>query len=220
MGTHLPMRLCACGCDKFVSPSRSKYRENRFLLGHHLRRPNPARRLADGSIEIELCYRDKKMFAYADASDYDRLLHSYRWCVQKAKNTFYVVTRRRNARQRIHTLLFPESSEVDHKDFNGLNNRRKNLRPCGDSGNAWHRRKFKGRNGRTFSSKFIGVNFNRHEGKFVARLAFGGKRLFLGWFDSEMEAARARDAAAQKHHGRFAVLNFPTRRVSIRPLAA
>ena len=94
---------------------------------------------------------------------------------------------------------------VDHINHDGLDNRRANLRVATPSQNS--------ANARTLtisSSGFRGVSFHIHRGDYIAQIRKDGKGLFLGYFDSPAEAARAYDQAAQELHGEFAVLNFPT----------
>jgi hypothetical protein len=57
------------------------------------------------------------------------------------------------------------------------------------------------------TSRFKGVR--RADGGYIARIQFNKRRLYLGYFRSEEDAARAYDAKALELHGQFAVLNFP-----------
>lgn len=59
------------------------------------------------------------------------------------------------------------------------------------------------------NSKYRGVHATKH-GTFVAQCGVNGRRRYLGSFKFEVEAAKARDAFAIKHHGEFATLNFPS----------
>jgi hypothetical protein len=91
---------------------------------------------------------------------------------------------------------------LDHKDGIKLNCQRRNLRLATVSQNGGNRKR--SANNRT---GFKGVNFNYH--KYRAQVNVGGKRIYLGRFLTALEAARAYDAAAKKHHGEYARLNFP-----------
>lgn len=95
---------------------------------------------------------------------------------------------------------FP-SAEVDHRDRNGLNNRRSNLRLATDLQQAANRTTYQSRSG------FRGVAVRG--GRFEARINVNCKYVSLGRFTHASDAARVYDNAARKQFGEFAVLNFP-----------
>jgi hypothetical protein len=92
---------------------------------------------------------------------------------------------------------------VDHIDHNGLNNRRSNLRVCTPRQHQANRGPCGG------SSRFVGVFFDERNRKWQAHIMAHGKHYYLGLFDDEVEAAKARDRKAYELHGEFAYLNFP-----------
>lgn len=93
--------------------------------------------------------------------------------------------------------------EVDHKNRDGLDNRRSNLRRATDS------QQMSNRIGSHCESKtgFRGVY--AHCKKFQSHIRDGGVHRFLGTFPTKVEAALAYDKAARRIFGEFAVLNFP-----------
>ena len=98
----------------------------------------------------------------------------------------------------------PAGLLVDHKNRNPLDNRRANLRLATHSQNMQNRGKFRS----NATSQFIGVCLVKKTGKWKAQIKHQKKYIFLGEFDSEIDAAKAYDAAAIKYHGEFARLNF------------
>jgi hypothetical protein len=87
--------------------------------------------------------------------------------------------------------------EVDHRDGDGLNNRRSNLR-C-----ATHAQNNQNKVMQPHSSRFKGVYWKQKDQRWVAYITANGKRYHLGSFRHEEDAAQARLAAAEKLHGSF-----------------
>lgn len=57
--------------------------------------------------------------------------------------------------------------------------------------------------------RYHGVWWDKELGKYVAKVEYEGKWIFIGYFTVRLIAARAYDQASIIYHGREAVLNFP-----------
>jgi hypothetical protein len=95
---------------------------------------------------------------------------------------------------------------IDHINNNGLDNRKANLRHATPAQKARNRRKTAAKT----SSKYKGVSYHAGQRKWCASIHVNGQSEYLGLFQNEIDAAKAYDAAAKKHHKEFAVLNFPS----------
>lgn len=153
--------------------------------------------------------RGMGMHAIVNAADLD-LIAPFKWFAILSRRTHYAQACERlgNGRQRsilMHRLILgaPAGSLVDHRDGNGLNNRRSNIRLCDHRENGLNR----GPN-RESASQYKGVWCRKNRWK--AAIQISGKTIHLGTFATEEDAARAYDAKALELHGEFARLNFPT----------
>jgi hypothetical protein len=142
---------------------------------------------------------NSKLLALVDDEDYPTV-SKYTWSVTGKSIQGYV---------NYHNILLgrfllgyqgPET--IDHKDRNFLNNQKFNLRIATYAQNTWNKSKKL-----NASSQYKGVNWNKQCNKWVARIMFKGKSIYLGCFISEESAAKAYNRAALKYFGEFAAIN-------------
>jgi hypothetical protein len=144
-----------------------------------------------------------------DPEDYE-WLSQYNWHAVFMHGKWYasrvVCKDGKKCNEFMHRLLLnvPKGKQTDHKNNNGLDNRRSNIRECTCMENQHNQKP------RTNlkSSQFKGVHWHKRDLKWVAGIKVNGKRKDLGEFDSEINAAVTHDLAAIKYFGEFANLNF------------
>jgi hypothetical protein len=143
-------------------------------------------------------------FALVDDEDFE-LVSQYSWHVKKNRrgDVTYAHHSLNPGNLLMHCLIMGDTG-IDHKDGNGLNNTRDNLRKVTASQNAANRVSHA-----NTSSKYKGVCWHKRQGKWIGTINKEGKRTHLGYFTDEVEAAKAYDKAAIELYGEFARLNFP-----------
>lgn len=137
-----------------------------------------------------------------DDEDYERA-SSFKWNFNGnyAVRSVTVAPKTRKA-MLLHRFLTqaPDSCEVDHRDRDGLNNQRSNLRVCHHLGNS-RNKSMPHRNKVGFKGVYKFGN------KFRANIRVNYKLISLGLFNTPVEAAMAYNDAAVKYFGEFAAPN-------------
>lgn len=147
--------------------------------------------------------RGKGMVALVDDEDYQRL-SEFRWNLHSAG---YAVSGIKISGKKIclymHRMVMDNPKNVvDHINFDKLDNRKINLRECTQQENCWNSSPVGGR-------AFKGVSLDKRNKKWKSYIRSEDRQVFLGYFKTEEEAAKAYDRGARKFFGVFARLNFP-----------
>jgi len=173
--------------------------------GIAMRKTKPIRPIAirDGKCYIPLT---KGYIAICDEVDYT-LVARYNWAEEVSTSTSYacawLINAGRGKSVRMHRILMGVTDpkiQVDHKDGNGLNNCRDNIRLATHAQNQRNRRMCFGN-----KSGYKGVYSKGKKWKVGIQVL--GKSFNLGTFDTKEEAAIAYNEAAREHFGEFARLN-------------
>lgn len=158
------------------------------------------------TIEVPLT---RSYVALVDEADWP-LISQIKWhvLISPRCNTPYAVAHKRSLSMHLLLMGAVKGQRVDHRDGNGLNNRRQNLRFATNSQNIANMRTRGG------SSQYKGVYYDKRAGRWKAQIGFNGKRIPIGRYAFEEDAARAYDAKAAELFGEFARLNFPSEAVA------
>jgi len=145
-------------------------------------------------------------FAMVDDDDYDEL-SKFKWQVYTSKRhiMYAIRTTPDDKTVYMHRSILKITDRylfTDHRDHNGLNNQKDNLRKATMAENNANRRRFK-----KGTSIYRGVWFDSYYGVYKVQISENGRKVHLGRFKNEIDAAKAYNEAAIKYHKEFAFLN-------------
>lgn len=214
MANHTTKQCPVCGKEFRVKPSDSKRRVNCSMVCYATSRtPNRFDRLAEyqpGS-DTYIIPLTKGYFATVDPCDLD--LADFVWCatigssgviyalrtVTIANNTTATYYLHRVILSRVLGRELEQSELVDHRDRDGRNCSRSNLRLANSSQNtsntAGHRDSTTG---------IKGIHWSKARKKWVAQIKVNGRRIHLGMHATSQLAHAAYMEAAREHFGEFA----------------
>ena len=150
------------------------------------------------------------MTAIVDDEDYE-YLSRFKWCTHKIRNTYYAERGEYlpdgkwatiSMHREIMGLKRGDKRQIDHRNRNGLDNQKYNLRVSTISQN--HANAIS----RGGTSKYKGVSWHKATKKWRALIGFNKHQKHIGLYDSEIEAALNYNKYAQMFYGEFARLNI------------
>jgi len=156
--------------------------------------------------------KGKDLICLFDPEDYE-LICRYNW---RLHTEGYATASRNHKTILMHRLvlgLTKREIQADHRYFNKLDNRKKNLRVCTCAENRRNSQKHK----LNAQSRYKGVYLDGGRYWHV-QIMQDGKVRNLGCFNNEIDAAKRYDSIARLLFGEFANLNFPLDRPPVQML--
>ncbi len=145
--------------------------------------------------ECEMYLYDRKgnyrMSTWFDIQYLDKV-RKYKWYTYKDKNTFYVMVG--SIGLLLHQLILPTKKPlvIDHRDNDGLNNRKSNLRRVTNRQNL--------ENSRRNQDKHAGVDYFKRTQRWRSRIYYNEKHIHLGYFDNSLDAFKVRQKFKKDHN--------------------
>ncbi len=151
--------------------------------------------------EIELT---QGKIALVDDEDFTAL-SQHKWFYMKVNEDLGYAARKINGSIiYMHNIIMNPlpSFQVDHINWNGIDNQKFNLRITTKSGNLQNKRKQSNK-----TSKFLGVSRDSRKPKWRSQAKLKQKKIALGLYDNEEDAAKAYDEKVLELHGEHALTN-------------
>lgn len=146
--------------------------------------------------------------ALVDDEDFQEL-SKHKWYAKSMRTgKFYACRDAWPNGKRVHIQMHREilglgkGEQADHRNGNGLDNQRRNIRKCIASQNYANRDRKQ-----NTTSRFRGVSWFKRDSRWVTHISKFHKTYNLGYYDSEIDAAIAYNRKAEEFFGEFARLN-------------
>jgi len=143
----------------------------------------------------------KNKVALVDDEDYE-YLNQWKWSYSG-----HGYAHRKGYKEGKYTTIYmhreilkpPEGKLTDHKNMNGLDNRRKNLRICDKSQNGANRPKQKDN-----TSGHKGIYWFRRDKNWLVQIRCKSKNYYLGYFNDKNDAIKVYNEKSKELFGEFA----------------
>lgn len=143
----------------------------------------------------------KGYFAIVDLDDYWKV-KGVNWHINECDGKYYARSLKHGFMHR-YIMSCGVDLYIDHKNNDGLDNRRSNLRLSNNSLNQANRKKSLNPS----TSMYKGVSFEKSRNKWISKIKCNQKDIWIGRFDTEEEAARAYNDKAFELFGNYSKLN-------------
>src|SRR5271156_964760 len=148
--------------------------------------------------QVKTILLTKGMFALVDDKDYERV-NRFKWHARRSKQTFYaernILRNGKMTKEGLHRFILRmgefDGRMPDHRDGNGLNCQRYNLRIVTRKRNSRNRSKQANSSGKITSSQFKGVSWRKDACKWTAYITVDGRHKSLGVFAGDAAGERA-----------------------------
>lgn len=150
-------------------------------------------------------YGEKKVLI--DDEDFEKI-SKYHWNISYVRGNWYVVSHVKGKQIKLHRLIMCESDptvKIDHRNHNGLDNRKDNLRRATTMQNT--RNVGPTKNNKTGYKGVYLYRSDNPDNRFCVRIRANGAKIFGGYFKTAIEGAEKYNELATKYHGEFAFLN-------------